>query len=88
MNQDVLSVSSLTTRYVIGLMCFKHEHLGHILAQIKEFYASLDRASSIVLLVSAGLFVLGLCLEVTVFMKRCTVTAFHHDKNYLLIITP
>lgn len=67
--------------FVAGLICFKHEQLEHILAQIKELYASLDRASSIVLLVSAGLFFLGLCLKMTVFMKRCTVTVFHMIRN-------
>ncbi|OJI82969.1 hypothetical protein ASPTUDRAFT_44292 [Aspergillus tubingensis CBS 134.48] len=62
-------------------MGFKHEKLEHSLAQIKNLYASLDGTSSILLLVSAGLFFLGLCLKVAVFMKRCTVTVFHHDKG-------
>ncbi|PWY82505.1 hypothetical protein BO83DRAFT_374981 [Aspergillus eucalypticola CBS 122712] len=57
-----------------GLMCFRHEKLVHILVQVKNLYASLDGASSVLLLVSAGLFFFGLCLRVALFMRRCWIT--------------
>jgi hypothetical protein len=85
-DSNVLSVSVSTTHFVAGRTCIKHEHLEHILAQIKKLFASLGRASSILLLVSASLFFFGLCLKVAVFMKRGIVTTFRHDRDNLLIL--
>lgn len=63
-----------------GLICSEDAHIRHFSSKVRELYSGFGRAPKILLSRYAGLYLLGLCLNLAVFLQRSTVIVSHFNE--------